>query len=518
MSADLAWPAQPVIHEVDTWVWLAELTRRYGRPVTLADVPAEAWDEVGLDGVDAIWLMGVWERSPAGLAIARGDDALTAAFRAALPDLRPDDVVGSPYCVRSYTVDARLGGPAGLAAARAVLADRGIRLVLDYVPNHVAPDHPWVRARPDLFIRGTSDDLARSPEAFVEVDGAVLARGRDPFFPPWPDVLQLNAFHPEFRQATVELLDRIGALCDGLRCDMAMLMLTDVFAKTWGDQAGPVPAAEFWPDVLAQVRARHPHLLFVAEAYWDLEWTLQQQGFDYCYDKRLHDRLAEGDVAGLRAHLAAGVDYQRRLLRFVENHDEPRAAATLAPIERLRAATIAIATLPGATLWHEGQFDGRRVRLPVFLGRRPAEPLDPGFRRFGAAVLAAVRAGELRAGTWRLLDVVGWPDNPSHRALLAWSWERGAGRHLVVLNLSERAAQGRVRLPWDDLRGRRWALTPLLESPVFDGPVFDGPVFDRDGDELADPGLFVDLAPWGWHLVAVESAPSRVAERPERLG
>ncbi|HEY7102304.1 MAG TPA: alpha-amylase [Mycobacteriales bacterium] len=486
------WPAQPVVYEVDTWVWLAEL----GPDRTLGTVPAEAWDALALPGVDAVWLMGVWERSPAGLDIALHDEELTASFARALPDLAPADVVGSPYCIRRYVVDDRLGGPAGLAAARAELARRRVRLLLDYVPNHVAPDHPWVRERPEVFVRGSEGDLAREPDAFVEVDGQVLARGRDPYFPPWPDVVQLDAFSSRMRDATVETLADIGDQCDGVRCDMAMLLLTDVFAKTWGDRVGPPPETEFWPEILGRVRDRHPEMLFVAEAYWDLEWALQQQGFDHCYDKRLYDRLAGEDAASVRAHLAAGVDYQRRLVRFLENHDEPRAAATLAPVERERAAALVIATLPGATLWHEGQFDGRTVRLPVFLGRRPAEPLSADLRRFHLDLVAAVAASGMRAGQWQALDCTGWPDNPSYRQVVAWSWRDGDRRHLVVVNLAAAPAQARVRLPWPELRGRSWQLAPVLA----------GETFDRAGAEMVDPGLFVSLEPWGWH--AVELVPA----------
>ena len=481
------WPAQPVIYEVDTWVWLAEL----GPDRTLGTVPAEAWDAIALPGVDAVWLMGVWERSPAGLEIALRNEQLTAAFARALPDLAPADVVGSPYCIRRYVVDTRLGGPAGLATARAELARRGVRLLLDYVPNHVAPDHPWVRERPEVFVHGSADDLAHQPDAFVEVDGQVLARGRDPYFPPWPDVVQLDAFSQRMRDATVETLVAVGDQCDGVRCDMAMLLLTDVFAKTWGDRVGP-PATEFWPEVLGRVRERHPEMLFVAEAYWDLEWALQQQGFDHCYDKRLYDRLVGEDAASVRAHLRADVGYQRRLVRFLENHDEPRAATTLAPVDRERAAAVVIATLPGATLWHEGQFDGRRVRLPVFLGRRPVEPLDVELRRFHRDLVAAVASARLRAGRWQALDRTGWPDNPSYQQIVAWCWRDGDRRHLVVVNLSAAPAQARVPLPWPDLRGRSWWLLPVLA----------GVPFERAGDEMVDPGLFVSLGPWGWHVLA----------------
>ncbi|MGO9218600.1 MAG: hypothetical protein ACLP5E_12690, partial [Streptosporangiaceae bacterium] len=146
------WPDQPVIYEINTAVWLGELSRAAGQRITLADVPGTSWDEVTPAGVDAVWLMGVWERSPAGLALADANADLQASFEDAVPDLQRGDVIGSPYCVHRYVVDAAFGGPGGLAAARAALASRGVQLLLDYVPNHVAPDHPWVASRPELFV------------------------------------------------------------------------------------------------------------------------------------------------------------------------------------------------------------------------------------------------------------------------------------------------------------------------------------------------------------------------------
>ena len=126
-----------------------------------------------------------------------------------------------------------------------------------------------------------------------EVGGAVLANGRDPYFPAWPDVVQLNAFAEELRGAATDVLTGIAEQCDGVRCDMAMLMMNDVFARTWGGRVGPAPQTDYWPEVIGRVRESHPGFLFLAEAYWDLEWDLQQQGFDYCYDKRLYDRLLQ---------------------------------------------------------------------------------------------------------------------------------------------------------------------------------------------------------------------------------
>jgi hypothetical protein len=486
------WPSRPVVYEVDTVPWLSELERRLGADLTLAGLPARVWDELAPAGSDAVWLMGVWKRSPAGLAVAHRNAALQESFRAALPDLTPEDVVGSPYCVRQYVVDERIGGPAALVAARAQLARRGMRLILDYVPNHVAPDHPAVTAHPDWFVTGTASDAAAAPGSWFDAGGRVLAHGRDPYFPPWPDVLQLNAFSQEVREATAEALGDILDQCDGIRCDMAMLLTNDVFGKTWGEHVGAAPAEEFWPAVIGHVRDRHPGAVLIAEAYWDMEWTLQQQGFDFCYDKRLYDRLVNGDADAVRMHLRAGEDFQARLLRFIENHDEPRAAASL-PDGRDRAAAVAIATLPGATLWHEGQLEGRHVQMPVFLSRRPDERVDRELIRFYRRLISV--AGQVRRGRWALLDATGWPDNPTHQDLLAWVWHDDLPHHIVAVNLAGHASQGRVALPWSALRGRQWRLTDVVHDRVY----------DRDGDDLAEQGIYVDLPAWGTHVLALEA-------------
>jgi hypothetical protein len=272
---------------------------------------------------------------------------------------------------------------------------------------------------------------------------------------------------------------------------MAMLMTNEVFARTWGERAGPVPADDYWPVLIERVKAVHPDLLFMAEAYWDMEWALQQQGFDLCYDKRLYDRLLHEPAEAVRAHLQADDRYQERLIRFIENHDEPRAAATFGA-ERERAAAVVMSTLEGARLYHDGQLDGYRTHIPVFLDRGPVEPADAELRAFYERLLRAVGEGGLHDADWRLCDVTGWPEDPSHRQLVSWCWADGRGRHLVVVNLADAPAQARVRLPWDDLRGRSWTLRDTLE----------GQTFERAGDDLADAGLYVGLGPWDSHLLA----------------
>ena len=480
-----AWAKYPVIYEINTWVWLGELSRKYKKPICLGTVPEEEWDDIESFGVDAVWFMGVWERSPAGIEISIRNEGLVKDFKRALPDFTPADNVGSPYCVRQYIVDQHLGGPAGLASARRMLRQRGILLVLDFVPNHVAPDHPWAIEHPEYFIQGTADAARNDPASFFQLGEKIFALGRDPYFPSWPDVLQLNAFQPGLRQAVIDTISDIAGQCDGIRCDMAMLMLNRIFHRTWETLAGVEPFGDYWSTTIPIIKRKHPDFQFIAEAYWDLEWELQQQGFDHCYDKKLYDRIEHGDVENVRLHLLADSTYQQKMVRFIENHDEPRAAATFPP-GKARAAAVAILTLTGARLLHEGQFEGRKVRLPVFLGRRPDEPVDHDLAAFYRRLLDATNSDVFRNGKWNLCERSGWPDNQSGLNLLSWCWIKEDDRYLVVINFRQDPAQALVHLTWDDLREKQWRLEDVLS----------GAIYNRSGSEMRDAGLYVDLKPW----------------------
>jgi glycosidase len=493
-SAVIAAPRYPSLYQINTRVWLTQLSQTLGRRATLDDIPDDELDRLAALGVDWIWLLSVWRTGSAAQGISRTNPEWRHEFQETLPDLREDDIAGSGFAITGYTAHPALGGDAALARIRQRLRDRGLRLMLDFVPNHTAPDHPWVEAHPEYYVAGTEADLAQAPHNYTRLkvrDGErVMALGRDPYFAGWPDTLQLDYSNPATLEAMSAELLRIAGQCDGVRCDMAMLILPDVFERTWGRRA-PL----FWPDTTRAVRARNPGFCFMAEVYWDLEWTMQQQGFDYAYDKRLYDRLREGHARPVREHLLAGLDYQDKLARFMENHDEPRAAATF-PLEMHQAAAVVTYLSPGLRFFHQGQFEGRRKRISPHLVRAPLEPTDEAVKRFYERLLSVVRNTTVRDGEWRLLECApAWDGNWTSEGLVAFAWQRDDQRLLIAVNYAGNQGQCYVRLPFTDLSGRMVRLSDLMS----------GARYERDGGDLASAGLYVDLPAWGYHVFEVES-------------
>ena len=495
------WSAAPRLYEINTRVWLAELSRQQQRPLTLALVPDEALEEIAAAGFEAVWLMGVWTTGAAATAEARTPERM-AEWRRALPDAETADVPGSPYAISAYEVATALGGDAALAGLRERLARLRLRLVLDFVPNHTACDHPLVAASPECFVPGDEDDLRRDPGSFFRgPSGAVLAHGRDPYFPAWTDTAQLNYGHPAAREAMADALLAVASQCDGVRCDMAMLLLPDVIERVWGPRLDASWVREsFWGEWIPRVRTQHPDFLFIAEAYWGLEPRLQGEGFDFTYDKALYDALAHGNVGAVRAHLARPTSAQRREARFLENHDEPRAALTFGA--RATAAAAVTYLSPGLKLFHEGQLEGFTVKLPVQLSRRPQERPDSATHAFYRRILDILREPAFGEGSFLPVEAApAGPGDGSCAQILAFLRQAPYHAHtdlgwLIVANLGNERAYARVKLPL--------ALDPR-RSYRFDDRL-NRAIYDRDGAELSQAGLFVALDPYAAHVFCVETA------------
>lgn len=489
---------KPYIYEINTIVWLNELSRRFNRPITLNSIPDEVLDEIANLGITTVWLMGIWQRSEAARQSALN---YIHEYRPALPDLEQVDVTGSPYAIYDYTVDREMGGEAGLKHLRVRLQKRKISLILDFVPNHMSTDAHWLKHAPHFFMQGTAelhekDDLSFLKTTDVREQDVIVARGRDPYFPAWIDTAQLNAFHPDLRQQVIETLLRLATICDGVRCDMAMLMTNAVFRQTWGWllKDTPTPPAEYWREVISAVKAQFPTFIFIAEVYWNMESDLLQQGFHYTYDKRLYDRLIEGNAATIRTHLIADISYQNRLVRFIENHDEPRAGSTFG-YERQPGVAVLAFTLPGALLTFHGQFEGAKVKIPVQLGRAPQEVVNPTLKLFYRELFKELQDEIYCQGIWRLFDYAPFNGFPYSLVTHGWYDPASASYRLIVVNVSGAFTKGIIPLKdWHTLAGRSWVLVDVLHQAEY----------PWDGTRMVNEGLYVELQGFDYHLFHFE--------------
>jgi hypothetical protein len=487
----------PLLYEVNIRAVISERSAVLGRPATLDDLSDEQLDAMAALGFDWVWLLGVWQTGETGRKGSRSRVEDREADTALLPDFTDDDVCGSPFAITDYAVHPDLGGDAALERLRGRLAARGIRLMLDLVPNHTSMDHRWLRDHPDRYVQGTAEGRALAPQGWfeVELEGGrlVVAHGRDPRFDSWTDTAQLDYRSPALRSAMLEVLSSVAARCDGVRCDAAMLQEPDVFSSTW--PGAPIGADDgFWPGAIAAVRATWPGFVFMTEVDWDLEWRLQQHGFDYTCDRRLYDRLRKGAATPVRGHLRSDPIFAQRSARFLESHDQPRAAAVFSPATH-RAAAILTYLVPGLALFHEGQLEGRTIRAPLHLRRRPAEPVDPELRSFYEQLLEILRRPVVRSGAWAMLACHrAWPENPTADAFIAFRWV-AEGDHdlLVVVNRSGVQAQCYVELDPD--AAWRLELTDLLHP---------GLTYTRNGDELREAGgMYFDMPANGYHVFEV---------------
>ena len=375
------------LYEMHTATWLYRLSQEAGAIITLATVPDAEIKRIASYNIDAVWLMGVWTRSPRAAQLSKQDANFVSSYRSLLSDFTPHDIIGSAYAIRSYEVDERFGGEAALLLFRARLAAYGIKLILDFVPNHSALDSPWLDENPEFYFYGNDEEYVRNPHRFDHAKNRIVVKGSDPTLAPWPDVAQLNAFSQSYRQASIRTLNYIATICDGVRCDMAMLMLNRIFSDSWRDYVSATPVDEYWKIVINAVRYAAPDFIFLAESYWDTESELLALGFDYCYDKKLYDFIVAGDYAAAKNHIENTNEIRQKLITFLENHDEPRIANILSMSEHARALRF-LRPLPGLHLWYDGQFCGFKHQASVHLRRSASEKCNKSIAHMYKEILS----------------------------------------------------------------------------------------------------------------------------------
>jgi glycosidase len=514
--------SHPLLYEINTRCWLAELSSRAGRRLTLAEVPDSEFEFWERCGFTHIWLMGVWY---VGKRSAAHSGQIFAAHRS---EFEGCEVAGSPYAIAGYDVSRKLGGKTALATFRRKLNERGMKLLLDFIPNHTALDHPWVEAHPEFYV--TSSFPRKHTVALHRHATTWFAHGHCGFGEPWVDTLQLDYRNPHLRRAMIGELLAVSAQCDGVRCDMAMLALRDVFLRTWKEfpSAHYHAQKEFWTEAIAAVRAQRNGFVSLAEVYWNLEARLQELGFDFTYDKALYDRIVgrnavqflplppappspggsvvRGEYSdGGRGTLFEVTNYLHSLTpaflersaHFIENHDEPRIASLLSPEEH-RAAALLVAALPGMRFLHEGQLSGRRLHANVHFATRREEAIDPHTTAFYERLFSALKNSAVGDGAWQLIDArPAWSDNPTHENIALIQWQKAPRTFdLAVVNLSSVQSQCYAPLSIDGLAKTNWRMVDLLGSEVY----------EREGRTLRERGLYLDLRPHAAQLFHFEPA------------
>jgi glycosidase len=483
------------IYEINTRVWLKRFSSAQGEP-TLKDVPKDYWKQLHELGMDYIWLMGVWSTKESVINEYCFEPGLVHDYKKAVRDFKDEDVIGSPYSIDTYQLNPQIGTEEELLDLKEYLNSIGIKLILDFVSNHFSVHSSLIESKPELFLTTGEEFFQRDPHTYFKSayhEDKIFAHGRDPFFPAWQDTIQLNYFNPGTRQFVINTLKDITKLCDGVRCDMAMLSLNNVFDNTWSGILTyghfEKPNVEFWEECVSEVKSTKADFEFIGEAYWDLEWELQRLGFDYTYDKKLLDRLKLGQISEIRGHLMAEKQFQNKSVRFIENHDEERAITSLGS-DKAKAAAVIMSTISGMRLYHDGQLEGKRIKLPVQLGREPHEDENECIANLYRTLLRIINNEIFKYGEWDLVKTnLAWEGSNTNDNILAWMVTYNGRNRLVVVNYTREVSQCKVNICLNNYPDK-FKLKDIL----------NGKTYYRNTKNVTSEGLFIELGPYKSHI------------------
>lgn len=486
----MKFPTHPLLYEINTRVWLKTQQKR------LNEIPLSYWQDLKNNGFDLVWLMGIWTPSPTGQVIAQNHPGLQTEYAQALPDWKPEDIVSSPYAVGDYLPNSDLVSPEELIHLKQSLESIGLGLILDFVPNHTAIDHPWVTAHPEYYISRPSRSSLPDTYFFPRFYDAI-AYGRDPNYAPWTDTAQLNYFKPETRQAMIEVLTELTKYCHGLRCDMAMLILNNVFADTWIKtfpclKPETKPTTEFWQEAISQIQELDSSFLFIAESYWNTETQLQDLGFAFTYDKGLYD-LLKHDMAWQLSHHLQTQPRPEHWVRFIENHDEARAARIFSEL-RSPTAALTVLTLPGLKLLHDGQLEGRQLKQPVQLVRQTTEAESTTIHALYNRLFKILNQPVFKEGIWKLVKMDSL-DEQDHTAnnLSGWMWTKDQTQWLIIVNPCSFESRGWLKSEW-----------PAGQKTIHLEDHWQSQTYEYPRSQLQAQGLYINLQGYQAHVFEIQ--------------
>ncbi|MBD3271066.1 MAG: hypothetical protein GF384_00845 [Elusimicrobia bacterium] len=471
-------------------------------------------------GFDTIWLMGIWEISKKAREISRW---------------YADDFYGSPYAIPEYRVNNEIGGEEQFIDFVTRAHKLGLKILVDFVPNHMAVDSRWINEHPEFFVSfplSHYDSQLEDKKLLEKYPGfyptysdsfpehgrrsrkrIMVAYGKDPNFFPWIDTAQLDYTNPRLRMVMINLLKYWSKIVDGVRCDTVMLVLRDQIKNQWHphipwDYFNRIFPEEFWLEAIYETRRINPRFSFVAETYWNKESYLQSLGFDLTYDKNIYDLLASavngGDVWNFQQYMRfVTTEYLTKSVHFLENHDEERAMNVFGH-EGQKAAATCIMTIPGTPLIHNGQMEGKKERLPVQrIIPKMIEHPDHVLKDFYAQILKLGKHEVFRKGSFYIL-------NTTNSNIFSFFRRWNNETMLVTINLTCHMQTASLHLPLNELKfdaHKKYHFTDLY-YPLKSKQVRTRPEVKKKyiyhGSQIIDYGLYVELGPFDSHIFQCE--------------
>jgi hypothetical protein len=502
--------------EVNTLPRLDQMSRDHAHHITLGHIPEyELNNLLPHDRYDAVWMMGIWERSPQSAKLAL--DHLNQYQHDVLPDAHRSDIAGSAFSITGHIPDKQIApdGWAEVDNLRAQLHHRRTKLFVDLIINHKGLGCEWSHIHPDWFVRGNENLAKQYPADYHKLranDNQIywIARGKEFRYEGcWIDTLQLNYANPYMRRALINEWINIAKHVDGFRVDMAALATNDQFLKNWGDLLSPEErkyiehATEFTSEAIHSLRlVKNPFTqkppVIIAETYTHQD-ILKQCGFDYLYAKVDFYNLFERVVGPrnespqnlyLYLKYLSDIDRQKQV-RMTENHDEDRAFSKYGLEPSLAMAVVNTFVANGFYMIQDGQTDGHRIKVPVQLSRTPVEEPNMKVRRFYDHLFNVKNANVFQNGDWSMADrtAVGW-GNQTFEAIMPQQFDLPEqGGAVVCTNIRGYDAECHIKLP----SGVKHVFVHDLTNNR-----------DLPENQIAHPnqlGMYVKLPPWQTQIV-----------------
>ncbi|GFE59832.1 alpha-amylase family glycosyl hydrolase [Geobacter sp. AOG2] len=558
-SPDADWMSNVVLIAKMVYVWLDQLSKQYGWPITRLDqIPEAELDRLAAAGVTGLWLIGVWERSPASQRIKQlcGNS----------------DAIASAYSLYDYEIAADLGGWAALGNLRERAVRRGIRLASDMVPNHTGIYSRWVIQHPDWFVQTdyppfptyqfNGEDLSHSGDACIQIedgywtktDAAVVFRlierttgriryiyhGNDGTSIPWNDTAQLNYLIPEVREAVIQTILHVAHNFPIIRFDAAMTLAKKHYQRLWfpiRGLGGGIPSraehgmsreefdtlfpVEFWREVVDRVAAEAPGTLLLAEAFWLMEgYFVRTLGMHRVYNSAFMNMLKTEENAKYRQTIKNVLEFNpevlKRFVNFMNNPDEKTAVEQFGTQGKYFGACVLLATMPGLPMLGHGQIEGFHEKYGMEYKRAYwDEAVDEGLvRGHEMWIFPLLRRRWLFSGADNFVLYDFYAGHAVDENVFAYSNQVGEQRALVLYHNRYASCAGwikdsaafAVKTDGDAVELRRTTLGAALGVTAEDHVFYAfrdhtrNLEYVRNGRELAEKGLYVELGEYQFHV------------------